>query len=730
MEAGGLEMIQELILEGFRQFQKRTSINFSSGLNLIQGKNDAGKTTILLGIEYALLGDVQGYRSFRSLKTFGKKSQKIRAELMLIGIDGKRYHLIREHIIKKRVAGAFSLSEIKESGERVTLLISDQNTVEELQKKLGEITNFSRRLFQAVANGRQASHRNLLEGPKELDVLLGITASENLSQIFRTRSKELRSQEKNKKEVEGDLKRLKISISNIEDAISEKKTQLGELKKEQEEIKTQITSLTQITSKVRVIESEINTSVETIAKIARIEDLKAKEKKDLEEMVANGLDEVQIKKTIIKFAEQSEKHKSTKKENQNKEMEIRKTVDSLIGRRGDLEGQIKRREQVKGETICEYCGSELDPNKIHSDLIEKKDEFDNINEQISIHNNEIETLEKEVDQILKVEREIEVEKSSLENKLATIERRKEYLNKYSQEQEVLENQLKEQQEKLESKRKELKIFTEASFPEISTSLGNYTVTELESLQKMNKEVIEKISKEEGSVQSRKNSLDREIQSITSDVVRFEGEIALLGEQQNRLITRLVAIERMLDIAVRFKRIEEALSTYLEHIRTSIKRNLEEHILSWYKTIAADQEFVEVEVDAKNYSLRVVPTVAPSYEPVKASQISGGGHQMLLSIAYRIALAQLLGNVSLLIIDEPTDGTDTENCRMLLDQIVNVSRVFPQIFMITHHGLAEENADNIIRVERRGMQSYIIEAQVEDIHRYIDQIKQVLQEYGE
>ena len=114
----------------------------------------------------------------------------------------------------------------------------------------------------------------------------------------------------------------------------------------------------------------------------------------------------------------------------------------------------------------------------------------------------------------------------------------------------------------------------------------------------------------------------------------------------------------------------------------------------------------MEVDPKNYHLLVVPSSSPNIEPVPANKYSGGGHKMLLALAYKLALADSLGRPSLLMIDEPTDGTDAENLQSLLDRVTSLSGIFPQTLMITHHGLAQEEANSIINVTRKGAQSTV------------------------
>ena len=57
----------------------------------------------------------------------------------------------------------------------------------------------------------------------------------------------------------------------------------------------------------------------------------------------------------------------------------------------------------------------------------------------------------------------------------------------------------------------------------------------------------------------------------------------------------------------------------------------------------------------------------------------------------------LGFKSLLILDEPTYGVDSDNLPQLLSHIGEASKLVSQVILVTHHGLGEEEASNIIRV---------------------------------
>lgn len=81
-----------------------------------------------------------------------------------------------------------------------------------------------------------------------------------------------------------------------------------------------------------------------------------------------------------------------------------------------------------------------------------------------------------------------------------------------------------------------------------------------------------------------------------------------------------------------------------------------------------------------------------------SDYQGGGQRTLTALAYQLALAEMTGT-DFLMIDEPTDATDSDNRENLLEIIQNAVKQFNQILLITHHGIGREKADNIIQVEK-------------------------------
>jgi exonuclease SbcC len=129
-------------------------------------------------------------------------------------------------------------------------------------------------------------------------------------------------------------------------------------------------------------------------------------------------------------------------------------------------------------------------------------------------------------------------------------------------------------------------------------------------------------------------------------------------------------------------------------RKSIIREIAYKALAIYNSLTDQHVYKALRIDPDNYIVQVQPSSLGTYIPAKRV---GGGHQTLLALSMRLALLEVLGHKQMLILDEPTYGVDSENIPQLLGHITEASRNVSQVILVTHYGIGEEEASNIIRV---------------------------------
>ena len=103
-------MIEEVRMRHFRRFDDQT-VEFEPGVNLIEGLNNSGKSTILYAIEYGLFGYVRGFKKKSEYTT--REQPDAGVELVFKGNDGRRYRLMRFHKLKKTKVSAFHTETIR-----------------------------------------------------------------------------------------------------------------------------------------------------------------------------------------------------------------------------------------------------------------------------------------------------------------------------------------------------------------------------------------------------------------------------------------------------------------------------------------------------------------------------------------------------------------------------------------------------------------------------------------
>lgn len=147
-------MLNKLTLKNFRKCEA-VEMTFSAGLNAVRGRNEAGKSTRLEAIAYALFGSKALRQSLDEVVTWGKPVNSLKVELEFT-YSGSTY------AISRGKSGA----EINFDGERIT---GQTETVKFVERLLGTTADTATKLMLATQN----SIRGALEGgPKETMALI------------------------------------------------------------------------------------------------------------------------------------------------------------------------------------------------------------------------------------------------------------------------------------------------------------------------------------------------------------------------------------------------------------------------------------------------------------------------------------------------------------------------------------------------------------------------------
>ena len=182
-------IIRSLRMESFLSHSE-TSIDFDSGVNIIVGKNGAGKSSIFEAIKFALFGM---QRSNRDLLQYGKKHGKVK---LTFNLEGSEYYV--ERTLERSGSRIDTRGAVISSGDRVLA-----EGVTAVNQVISRIIGVSDEVFMNSVFIEQGQIDSLItkQKSKRLDLFNEILGLHNLQKVF-DRLNEM------KKGIESDIKGL------------------------------------------------------------------------------------------------------------------------------------------------------------------------------------------------------------------------------------------------------------------------------------------------------------------------------------------------------------------------------------------------------------------------------------------------------------------------------------------------------------------------------------------
>lgn len=748
--------IEKLRMRSFRRFEDATA-EFSPGLNLIQGDNNAGKSSMLHAVYYALTGKPLGMSSASEYISFQENRLKVDLTFTT-GDDRYRIHREYSHSNNNENNRVIRLQEDKKTRLEDTSQganISDINTL--VQK----LTGISKRALDTVNYAKQQEFVRKIEGnrrtAKRLDKLFGFDkigqVEETVSEVTDDRRQEVETKLPQKKQKKGHLreqleeaqdkqKSLEEDAQGLENEINEDEEKLQHIDKRTENLKAKKNKLEKLVQVVQKLDSTTNVDNPE----QRAEEL-SQETKELEEEIQNLKEKIE---EAERDAEARQRARNHLRQAENKMHEAARTLfnaEKQLDDLGNLEDRLPKQplekvqkeldeklqqqrkrctalsqeleglEEVLESGECDRCGRPIEDYGSYKQKVEEIEQ--NLNQAREKKNN-IEQRKAEVEDLrenLKTKNELEEEKQEAEEKL------EEAQTKRKEAQDTLEDtdepdvealrEKKSEKEKRLARKKEKKQSLEREAGELShlEEKRRNIEEKMEDVPEDPEESFEQVSENLSKLQRRQRSLETSIQKDKEKLQdlreRASDRRSKAQEHEKKLEDIKSEIKELEALHQRVKKVEEALEIYSEAgnaVREDLATKLESKVFEWYKKLAASHEFKKLRIDPEDYQLRGVPDGAD--QKYSISDYQGGGQRTLTALAYQLAIAESTGRTSILMIDEPTDATDSDNRSRLLEMIHQAVDNFNQIILITHHGAGREKAEHIIQIDKDGDTSKI------------------------
>tara|TARA_R110001599_G_scaffold15757_1_gene65344 strand:+ start:16238 stop:18097 length:1860 start_codon:yes stop_codon:yes gene_type:complete len=215
---------KEMKLEGFFSIIEPLTYNLDSiGLNLLQGPNGSGKTTILSGLPWTLFGvDLKGRRNPEPWESIQPKNFKGTKTSIMFSVNGIPYEVIRLNNYKDKIEGV-------KGGSRVILKIN--NIPYEEARDKGD---FTKKIVEILGMDYTIMVNSIIFGQnlKTLVEEKGAKRKEVFDELFKVdyinKAKELALS--NRRELEKDLSELELKATKWDSKIELTKSKKADLK--------------------------------------------------------------------------------------------------------------------------------------------------------------------------------------------------------------------------------------------------------------------------------------------------------------------------------------------------------------------------------------------------------------------------------------------------------------------------------------------------------------------
>jgi len=672
-------LLKKISLNNIRSYENQ-EIEFSEGSTLLSGDIGSGKTSILLGIEFALFGLQPGQRGSLLLRNQEKQGGVI----MEFEVDGKQ--IIVERTLKRSKSISQDYCAITIDNEKKELSVTElkdkilelldypkefskkQNilykfTVYTPQEEMKQIIlqdsetrlNTLRHVFGIDKYKKVLENTSILASKirEEKRIKQGFTEALELDQQnIVSKENELASKQEKKVLIEGDLL-LKIEYRK---KIQKEKEEVSEKIQEKNKLKQEI-------EKTKIIASNKKETV--LANKKLVEELK----NQIKELNKLSFD----KSKILNLENEVKLKKQEKDKFSQSNLEINSQINFLISKNEELK---KLEQKISSLEVCPTCLQEVEAvyranvlNKIHNDSSQNNKKLESLElekkqiyEKINLTDSEIYSKEKEITALKMIEiklqgitekqsRIIEAEKSNF-----SLEKDVEILNKH------------------------IETLNESIFE----------LSRFDNLFELKQKEFENSSREERIAEIKVAELKKEIEVFSAQIQELSEKIKKAEEVRMQL-NYLTELETWLS-----KEFSSFVSLIEKNVMIKLKAEFSKLFEEWFCMLVSDSFDISLTDDFS-------PIIEYQDYEIDYAYLSGG-ERTAVALAYRLSLNQVINSLmskiktrDIVILDEPTDGFSEQQLDKMRDVLQQLN--IKQLIIVSHEQKIESFVENVIRFKK-------------------------------
>ena len=672
-------LLKKITLNNIRSY-KQQEIEFPKGSTLLSGDIGSGKTSILLGIEFALFGLQPGQRGSALLRN-GEEQGGV---IMEFDIDEKA--IIVERTLKKAKTISQDYCSITINGEK------KETSVMELKNQILELLNYPKEfskkqniLYKFTVYTPQEEMKQIIlqDSETRTNTLRHVFGIDKYKKILENTSVVISKIREEKKVTEGltanleqdkadvlakesELETKYNSLVIIEKQLLLKTENRGKIQEEQEDISKKMQKKNQLQQEIEKTKIIISNKKETISYNQKLLE-------ELKEQIIK-LNELSFEESKIPQLEQGIRFDKKEKE---KLGEYSLEINSQIASINSKNDESKKLEQkISNLEICPTCLQNVDAlyranvlNKLHSD--------------ISDNNKKLEILQEEKKQISEKMPKIDLEIYTKEKEITDLRILKIKL------QGINEKQIKFE----EIKKSDTLLGKDIELLDRHVETLNDSVFELsryDNLFESKQKELTNVLKEERISEIKVAELKKEIDMFSIQIKELKKKIENI-EQIKEKLNHLAELENWLS-----KKFAPVVSFIEKNVMIKLKSEFSQLFAEWFYMLVSDSFNVWLSDD-------FTPIIEHQDYEIDYAYLSGG-ERTAVALAYRLSLNQVINSIlskiktrNLVILDEPTDGFSDQQLDKMRDVLQELD--VNQLIIVSHEQKIESFVENVIRFKK-------------------------------
>jgi DNA repair protein SbcC/Rad50 len=678
--------IKKIILDNIRSYEHQ-EINFPDGSLLLSGDIGSGKTSVLLGIEFALFGLQPGQKGSSILRN-GQVQGGVTIEFE---IDDKT--IVLERTLKKGKTISQDYCSIEIDGDKKEI------SVTELKNKVLELLNYPREfskkqnlLYKFTVYTPQEEMKQIIleDSETRINTLRHVFGIDKYKKILENASvliSKVREEKRIKEAVTSNLEQDKLDIVAKEKELADKSMNVLGFEKdlilksekrkiiqeEKEEIAQRIDEKYRLHQEIEKTKLFKSTKEDTIDGNKR---LIVQLKSQIQELKDLDFDE----KEITELEKENNTIKVKKQELNEQSINTTGKIHSLTSKNSDNE---KVKEKLKHLEVCPTCLQGVDP-VYKSNVINQMDSDTSLN--------------------MSAMKDLVLRKDAIREQMLKLDYESSLKEKRIQELKILRIRLKEVDDKqrhlVTLEKTNALLSKDLEMLDNQVNLLRKTVFDLNKYDNLNEEKQKELV----------NAL-REEKMAEIKVAELKREIEVFSRQINEMRERVKKTEEIKQQYHYLSDLEEWLSKKFipimlvveKNVFTKLKIEFSKLFSEWFSMLVSDFFNVRLSED-------FTPIIEQQDYEIDYAYLSGG-ERTAIALAYRLALNQVINSFlskiktkDLVILDEPTDGfseQQLDKMRGVLEDL-NVS----QLIIVSHEQKIESFVENIIRFKKENGKSTI------------------------